>query len=400
MASVGARVVVCVGAVFLTAVVVAVAVALLATAASPHTAGRNVEGPEGLGLGASARSAGSAGSAGQRLLEPLQEPYAALNLVPPPSPSRYCFSVPFVLQDGVPLVAVRITSQPNLFVCVADTGSMELNLSGSGCARCDRGYGQYQHTPALDAADSQVLTYGTQRDVVKQVRDEIQFHAGGQVYPLHLCVTVERTKSLSNFNVLGLQDGRAGQSQDEGSNSTEGVLGNVFGAQHSLLVRFDATNGGGTLAGVTAAGAAAFRRRATLAVPLTWSDMGFFMTRVDAVQVGGARIATTARLIIWDTGSNLTSLPKLTFAKCVRGLRARQPLTFWLDGGAAFVVEAEQYMWHNRRDLMVDDDLQVLGPKAPGYIIMGAYCMQGYQLLFTPDRLFFAPAELGPIETL
>ena len=351
---------------------------------SPDLLGGGREGAARVGVGDSGDRGGRA------RVQALRGQYAGLNLQESPAPATYCFAVPFVMQDGVPLMAVRVTSQSNLFVCVADTGSMELNLSGSGCARCDRGYGEYQHTPELEAAPSQVLTYGTQRDVVKEVHDELQFHAGGATYPMPVCVTVERTKSLSNFNVFGLQDGRQSDS--------EGVLGKVFGPDHSLLVRFQ-DEAGGLVAGVTAAATAAFRRRATLAVPLTWSDMGFFMTKVYFLRVGPARIDTTARLVIWDTGSNLTSLPKATFAKCARGLRARQPFTFCLDGNAEFTVDARNYTWRGTRELMVDDDLQVLGSKAPGYIIMGAYCMQGYQLLFTRDHLYIAPSAAGAIET-
>jgi hypothetical protein len=350
---------------------------------------RGGDGAAGLAVGDSG-GGGGGGGAGRARVQALRGQYAGLNLHECPAAATYCFAVPFVMRDGVPLMSVRVTSQSNLFVCVADTGSMELNLSGSGCARCDRGYGQYQHTPELEAAPSQVLTYGTQRDVVKEVHDELQFHAGGATYPTPICVTVERTKSLSNFNVFGLQDGRQGDSA--------GVLGNVFGPDHSLLVRFQ-DEAGGLVAGVTAAAAAAFRRRATLAVPLTWSDMGFFMTKVYFLRVGAVRVDTTARLVIWDTGSNLTSLPKATFAKCARGLHARQPFTFCLDGDAEFTVDARNYTWRGTRDLMVDDDLQVLGSKAPGYIIMGAYCMQGYQLLFTRDHLYIAPSAAGAIET-
>ena len=175
------------------------------------------------------------------------------------------------------------------------------------------------------------------------------------------------------------------------------MLGSIFDADHSLLIRFENV-AGGLIAGVDAAGTAAFRRRAALTVPLTWSDMGFFMTKVDYLRVGATRIDTTARLIIWDTGSNLTSLPKATFAKCVRSLRARQPFTFCLDGGAEFTVDAPNYTWRGTKELMVDDDLQVLGSRAPGYIIMGAYCMQGCQLMFTQDRLYIAPSSLGAVE--
>jgi hypothetical protein len=325
-------------------------------------------------------------------VDPLRGQYSGLNMRAVPPALTYCFAIPFVMQDGVPLIAVRVMSQPNLFVCVADTGSMELNLSGSGCARCDRGYGEYVHTPELEAAPSSVLTYGTQRDVVKEVHDAVQFHTRGATYSTSVCVTVERTKSLSNFNVFGLQDGRR-------NGVADGVLGRVFGPDHGLLVRFE-NAAGGLLAGVTGPAAAAFRRRAALAVPLTWSDMGFFMTKVNYLKVGATRVDTTARLVIWDTGSNLTSLPRATFAKCVRGLQARQPFTFALDGNADFTVEAPQYTWRGTRELMVDDDLQVLGPRAPGYIIMGAYCMQGYQLLFTRDTLYIAPSDAGAIEAV
>lgn len=327
----------------------------------------------------------------------LRGPYKALNLQPLDLGDTYQFRIPFVMHGGVPLIAVRVLSQPTVFVCVADTGSMELNLSGSKCARCDLGYGRYEHTDALDTAPSQLLVYGTQSDLVKEVSDSIQFHQGGETHTLPVCVTVERSKSQSNFNVFGLQDWRL--RSREPRSAPEGILGYVMRQRHHLLVRFDRIAAShGVVASISEPAARRFEQKAALKVPLTWSDMGFFMTRLDGIRVGDADISTGARIVIWDTGSNLTSLPKATFARCLRGLNARRPITFVLEGRNEFAVEPANYVWKGSDEIMLDDDLDVLGAKGPGYIIMGAYCMQGYQFLFSHGFLHIAPSSFGAIE--
>ena len=300
------------------------------------------------------------------------------------------------MQGGVPLLAVRVLSQPTVFVCVADTGSMELNLSGSSCARCDLGYGRYEHSAALDRAPSQLLVYGTQSDFVKEVEDRIQLHKGGESYEMPICVTVERSKSRSNFNVFGLQDARSGgKANGEGG----GILSYMMRPDYRLLVRFvPAGRTDGLIASISREAARRFEQKAVLRVPLTWSEMGFFMTRLEGIRVGDTNVNTSARLVIWDTGSNLTSLPEATFKRCLRGLNARRPITFVLDGRNEYTVEPANYVWQGSQDLMLDDDLEVLGEQGKGYIIMGAHCMQEQQFLFSRDHLSIAPSSFGPIE--
>ena len=332
----------------------------------------------------------------------LRAPYEALNLRPPPADAAYQFLIPFVMQGGVPLLAVRVLNQATVFVCVADTGSMELNLSASSCARCDLGYGMYEHAAALDSAPSQLLVYGTQSDFVKEVQDRIQLHEGGESYAMPICVTVERSKSQSNFNVFGLQDARPRRSQATEKGQGDGgggILSYMMRPSHRLLVRFDAADRtDGVIASVGEAASRRFEQKAVLRVPLTWSEMGFFMTRLEGIRVGDTNIKTSARLVIWDTGSNLTSLPKPTLERCMRGLNARRPITFVLDGRNEFTVDAVNYVWKGSQDIMLDDDLEVLGAQGAGYIIMGAHCMQEHQFLFTSDHLSIAPSSFGPIE--
>ena len=319
----------------------------------------------------------------------LRNRYSRLNLKRLKPNNVYQFKVYCMMQDGIPLMAMRVLSQSNLFVCVADTGSMELNLSGSSCVQCDKGYGHYAHTTQLDEADGQLLVYGTQKDLVKEVEDQVQLHHGGQLYDVPICVTVKRSLAQSNYNVCGLQN--------TGGRGDVGFLDSILAKRDNLLVRFEHPLG--TIAGLKPAAVKRFEQRAPIQVPLVSSrGMGFYMTRIKGIKVGQNPIKTNAQLIIWDTGSNLTSFSRSTFRTLKNKLRTREPVTFVLEGGKEFVIESKNYYWHGTRDLMMDNDLDVLGPDASGYIIMGAYCMQGHQFLFAKDHLTIAPSHLGPIE--
>ena len=318
------------------------------------------------------------------LVQHLRGAFKTLNPGPQPTQAAYKFKITFVMQDGIPLVALRVLSQDNLFVCVADTGSMELNLGGTSCTRCDKFYGSYAHSAALDAAPGQLLVYGTQKDLVKEVIDKVQLHVDGDVYEIPVCVTVKRSKAQSNYNVFGMQK------------ESDAILHYMMQKKNSLLVRFEKPVG--TIAGLSNKASAAFERNARVKVPLVKSDMGFFMTRVRGLRVGSTDVATSAKPIIWDTGSNMTSMPRNSFVACLPGLRRREPLTFLLDDGNEFTVESKHYVWHGSRELMLDDDLDVLGSKGSGYIIMGSYLMQTYQFLFSSSSLSIADVSQGPIE--
>lgn len=299
----------------------------------------------------------------------------------------YRFNVPFVMQDGVPLLAVRVLSQATPFVCVADTGSMHLNISSSSCRRCDKGYGFYERTPQLDRAPSSTLVYGTQQDVVKEVPETIQLHEDGRVFPTSAHVTVRRDKAYSNYNVFGMLDGRA---------TREGIAAAILGANHDLLVRFNA-HGIGRLIGLNSVGSQKFTSRAPVSARLIQTSMGFYMVRVTAIYCDGEPVPTSVKLAIIDTGSNMTSFPRATFRSLAPRLAKGARLSLEFDGKAMHVDSSEVF-WKGGRDMMLDDDLTVLGRNAKDYMILGSHCMQAHQLLFTKTTLSIAPNSAGKLE--
>lgn len=312
--------------------------------------------------------------------------YRALTMTAEP-PSPYRFQVPFVMQDGVPLLAVRVLSQATPFVCVADTGSMHLNISASTCRRCDKGYGFYEPTVQMASAPSSTLVYGTQHDQVKEVPETMQLHRDGRVFETAVHVTVRRDKAYSNYNVFGMLDGRG---------SKEGIADAILGPDHSLLVRFN-SHGNGRLIGLNKAASRKFVSQAPVAARLVKSSMGFYMVRVTGVYCDDVPVPTTVKLAIVDTGSNMTSFPRATFRALAPRLARGGRLTLEFDGKPMHVSSSEVF-WKGGRDMMLDDDLTVLGRNARDYMILGSHCMQSHQLLFTSDTLAVAPISAGKLE--
>ena len=304
----------------------------------------------------------------------------------PQPPAPYHFKIPFVMQSGIPLIAVRVMSQRDIFVCVADTGSMHLNISSSVCRRCDGKYGSYAPTEELLAAPTEELRYGTQHDVVSKVNDLIQLHLGTAAFPIPVHVAVRRDKALSNYNVFGLLDAR---------DDNEGLASAILGDQNELIVRFGTPTG--IVAGVNLAAARRFQSRASAVARLIKSSLGFYIVRLTGLWAGDVKVPTTAQLVIVDTGSNMTSFPRTTYSVLAPLLQHGQPLTLELDGQAVR-IQSRHLFWENSRMLMLDDDLSVLGRNASDYMILGSYCMQGHQLLFGRDTLCVAPSVSGTIE--
>jgi hypothetical protein len=306
----------------------------------------------------------------------------------PQPPTPYQFKIPFVMQSGIPLIAVRVMSQRDIFVCVADTGSMHLNISSSVCRRCDGKYGSYAPTEELLKAPTEELRYGTQHDVVSKVNDLIQLHLGPTAFPTPVHVAVRRDKALSNYNVFGLLDAR---------DDNEGLASAILGDSNELIVRFGTPTG--VVAGVNLAAARLFQSRASAVARLVKSSMGFYIVRLTGLWAGDVKVPTTTQLVIVDTGSNMTSFPRTTYSVLEPLLQHGQPLTLELDGQAVR-IQSRHLFWENTRMLMLDDDLSVLGRNASDYMILGSYCMQGHQLLFGRDKLCIAPSASGKIELL
>ena len=301
--------------------------------------------------------------------------------------SPYLFLIPFVMQDGIPLVSVRIMSQKSMFVCVADTGSMHLNVGASTCAKCTQQYGSFVPTEALQNAPEEPLHYGTQHDVVKQVADSIQLHTNGRTYSTPVHVAVRREMAVSNYNVFGML-----------RDDTEGISYAILKQNSSLLVRF--AEPAGRIGGIDAVSATKFEQRSSVVARLIKSSaMGFYMVRLTGLWAGDDKIETTTQLVIVDTGSNMTSFPKSTMRQLRPKLKHMQALTLELDG-QAMRIQPKHLFWRNTSHLMLDDDLTVLGRNAQDYMILGCYCMQGHQLLFKHDKLCIAPSHLGAIELM
>ncbi|MDC0367013.1 hypothetical protein OAM67_01155 [bacterium] len=305
-------------------------------------------------------------------------PWARLlsSLVPSPN-EPYEFRIPFKMYEGVPMVSLHISTQRRPFIAVADTGSMHLNLSSSSCQWCNKGNGAYKSTPALEAAPSKMLTYGTQHDEVKKVHDRIRLHSDSDeiVVPVH--VTVKRSKAQSNHNVMGLL------TNHKLRRNKHGLLNHLLGPQNHLFLEFD--RGRGHVSGVDARYTEGMRPHAIAKCTRVHSTMGFYIVRVSGIWCGNAQIPSTARYAIIDSGSNMTSLSPQTYRACLPHFVRRAPLVIEFDA-QPLVVEPRNYIWHNSKDYMVDDDLGVLRGNTD-YIILGAYCMQGYSFLFSEDEI-------------
>jgi hypothetical protein len=308
-----------------------------------------------------------------------QRPIAA------PSPTAhpgapFQFLMPFVLHEGVPLVTIQLDSQSEPFVCVADTGSLHLNVSADTCRKCNKSDGIYEATQELRLAVSTTLTYGTQKDAVKQVRDHVQFHHDSDFIPVPVHVTVRRDVTLSNYNVMGLLQtigggwpGRRG----------DGLLSHILADNHYLYLQY--LRGTGFVGSVDEDFAGDMQRDAVVRARQVPSSLGFYMVRITGMYMGTTPIPTKALYLIIDSGSNMMSMDTHTLQRCMPGMRLSKPMTIELDG-QPFVIQPRNYRWMNGPEMMVDDDLTVLN-NSPKYIIIGSYCMQEYDYLFTPHEL-------------
>jgi hypothetical protein len=312
-----------------------------------------------------------------RLTNSTPPSFRHLTDVPAPR-SPFRFRLPMEFHDSVPMVSVWLEGQSRPFLCVADTGSLQLNVSADVCEVCDGTRGVFESTDALRAASEEWLRYGTQHDVVKKIDSAVRLHTDAAFVPIPLCVTVKRAVAESNYNVAGLLQ-----------HGDDCLLSRILPADHSLYIRI--LEGRGFFGGLeTAAAQQLAAANALVVAPLLPSETRFYMVRLTGIRMGGRRIRSAAKYLIIDTGSNMTSFPKAVYDQMLPGLWQREPLTLEI-AGQPLTINAPQYCWMGGPDLMVDDDLAILHDD-PEYVIWGAHLMQLLNLVFVNGELVVTSA--------
>lgn len=290
----------------------------------------------------------------------------------------FLFRLPFQLFDGVPMIKLEIVGQPQLFVCVVDTGSLHLNVSAGSCNSCDGSKGSFSPNVKLNRAADEWIRYGTQHDVVKKVNHQIRFHPDGPVIPAEFYVTVERAFAESNYNVMGLLKG------------PECFLNHVVPDSHALHIRFRGNNG--FVGAVDKAVVPHLVPRAVVEAPLLRTVTGFYVVRLTGIKVGNRKIDKVPSYILLDTGSNYSSFPSAVLDQMWRGLQNGEPLVLEIDG-QPLTIASKHYTWSGTNDIMIDDDLSVLNDSVD-YALLGAFSMQELAFTFLPTSLLITrPGE-------
>jgi hypothetical protein len=290
----------------------------------------------------------------------------------------------FIMREGIPFIRIRLASQPDHpFLCVLDSGSADLNVASPECDFCDAAHGVYESS--VHRGLRTTLAYGSQVDTAVVKRDRVILTEGGDAQSaaaaaVDVHVTVERTRDSSNFNVFGL--------------SSTGFLAKLLGPARALLINFPWHNTGGFVTSIGLQEAAAYRACALVHAPLEHvRSLPFYMVRVKALRVGGVAVPAP-RYCIFDTGSNVVSVPPASFEALAPRLGIGRSIEVVFgergpeaedadnadnaDNAGRIVVPHAHYTYFSQ--LMVDDDVPDFG--VGSMMVLGCNGMLGHTFVF------------------
>lgn len=269
------------------------------------------------------------------------------------------------------MVKLEIVGQPDLFVCVVDTGSLHLNVSAGSCGACDGSKGSFRPDGQLERAGEEWIRYGTQHDVVKKVVEKVRFHPDGPTLEAKFYVTVERAFAESNYNVMGLLRGESC------------FIDQIVPASHALHIRFREKRG--FIGAIDKRVVPHIIQRAVVDAPLLQTVTGFYVVRLTGIRVGGVAVPNVPKYMLLDTGSNFSSFPSPVLARMLPGLQRNETLEIEI-AGQPLTIGPKHYKWPNSVDIMIDDDLTVLNNSSE-YALLGAFLMQNLSFTFLSTSL-------------
>jgi hypothetical protein len=271
------------------------------------------------------------------------------------------------MKDGVPLVKLKIGKRrPDSVTCIADSGSMELNIAHASCRGCVKSRGAY--TGEIETQNQSTIVYGSQADTV--VRTEDYIHPFPNKIPF--VTTIKRKEGTSNFSVFGLLKAEDGTTNhmvpntyclymevpDEGQ---VGFLTRKKPRELETMVRFD----------------------------LDRQIEPFVGLKVSKIVYKNSEVDTSLSHCIVDSGSNMSSFPTHIYEKLVKASHFPATLYFELPDRTLYGFELgrKQLLWHKLDgEFMIDDDVGILS-KAD-CMILGCFAMQGRALGFDLNHFY------------